>query len=149
MTQARVSQIRSEALTSLRAWFGTLYEGAPDVSDDAAGKRARAAYVAQLSTDTNWRSRLDAADDDPRSGAHPQRLDPCQRRNPPYPSPPFRGGFACPEAPPLGKVLGFAMFETEAIRSIPLRGESTAGAAGGRGEAEARLDPCGVLDKVE
>ncbi len=65
VTQARVSQIRSEALTSLRAWFGTLYEGAPDVSDDAAGKRARAAYVAQLSSDTNWRSRLDAADDDP------------------------------------------------------------------------------------
>lgn len=65
VTQARVSQIRSEALTSLRAWFGTLYEGAPDVSDDAAGKRARAAYVAQLSNETNWRSRLDAADDDP------------------------------------------------------------------------------------
>jgi len=65
VTQARVSQIRSEGLTSLRAWFGTLYEGAPDVSDDAAGKRARAAYVAQLSADTDWRSRLDAADDDP------------------------------------------------------------------------------------
>ena len=65
VTQARVSQIRSEALTSLRAWFGTLYEGAPDVSDDSAGTRARAAYVAQLSDETNWRSRLDAADDDP------------------------------------------------------------------------------------
>jgi RNA polymerase sigma factor for flagellar operon FliA len=64
VTQARVSQIRSEGLTSLRAWFGTLYEGAPAVSDDSAGKRARAAYVAQLSNDTNWRSRLDAADDD-------------------------------------------------------------------------------------
>jgi RNA polymerase sigma factor for flagellar operon FliA len=65
VTQARVSQIRSEALTSLRAWFGTLYEGAPDVSDDAAGKRARAAYVAQLAEGTDWRSRLSAADDDP------------------------------------------------------------------------------------
>ncbi len=65
VTQARVSQIRSEALTSLRAWFGTLYEGAPDVSDDAAGKRARAAYVAQLSSQTTWRTRLDAVDDDP------------------------------------------------------------------------------------
>jgi len=65
VTQARVSQIRSEALTSLRAWFGTLYEGAPEVSDDAAGKRARAAYISQLSETTNWRSRLDAADDDP------------------------------------------------------------------------------------
>lgn len=63
VTQARVSQIRSEGLTSLRAWFGTLYEGAPVVSDDAAGKRARAAYVAQLANDTTWRSRLDAADD--------------------------------------------------------------------------------------
>lgn len=65
VTQARVSQIRSEALTSLRAWFGTLYEGAPEVSEDAAGKRARAAYMSQLSETTNWRSRLDAADDDP------------------------------------------------------------------------------------
>jgi RNA polymerase sigma factor for flagellar operon FliA len=65
VTQARVSQIRAEALTSLRAWFGTLYEGAPNVGDDATGKRARAAYVAQLSSETNWRSRLDAADDDP------------------------------------------------------------------------------------
>ncbi len=65
VTQARVSQIRSEALTSLRAWFGTLYEGAPDVSDKTGGRRARTAYVAQLSSDTNWRSRLDAADDDP------------------------------------------------------------------------------------
>jgi RNA polymerase sigma factor for flagellar operon FliA len=65
VTQARVSQIRSEALNSLRAWFGTLYEGAPDVNGDAAGKRGRAAYVAQLSSDSNWRTRLDAADDDP------------------------------------------------------------------------------------
>jgi RNA polymerase sigma factor for flagellar operon FliA len=65
VTQARVSQVRSEALISLRAWFGTLYEGAPEVSSDAAGKRARAAYVAQLSSESNWRSRLDAADDDP------------------------------------------------------------------------------------
>jgi RNA polymerase sigma factor for flagellar operon FliA len=64
VTQARVSQIRSEALTSLRAWFGTLYEGTPSVADDAAGKRARAAYVAQLSAESNWRTRLDAIDDD-------------------------------------------------------------------------------------
>lgn len=62
ITQARVSQIRSEALTALRAWFGTLYEGTPEVCDDAPGKCARAEYVAQLSSETNWRARLDAAD---------------------------------------------------------------------------------------
>jgi RNA polymerase sigma factor for flagellar operon FliA len=68
VTQARVSQIRGEALASLRAWFGTLYEGAPEVDDNAAGKRARASYVAELSLQTNWRSRLDATDDDPDIG---------------------------------------------------------------------------------
>lgn len=64
VTQARVSQIRSEALTSVRAWFGTLYEGTPEVADDSAGKRARAAYVAQLSSESNWRTRLDAIEGD-------------------------------------------------------------------------------------
>lgn len=62
VTQARISQIRSEALTSLRAHFGKLYEGAPSIDQDAPGKRARASYVASLSAQSTWRSRLAAAD---------------------------------------------------------------------------------------
>lgn len=63
VTQARVSQIRSEALSSMRAWFGSLYEGVPEVEDCAPGKQARNAYVAQLSEQSTWRSRLDSADE--------------------------------------------------------------------------------------
>lgn len=65
VTQARVSQIRSEALTSLRAYFGTLYDSAPEVDDAAPGKRARASYLAQVSSNNDWRTRLDAADEQP------------------------------------------------------------------------------------
>jgi RNA polymerase sigma factor for flagellar operon FliA len=65
VTQARVSQIRSEALTSLRAYFGTLYEGAPAIDDASPGKRARAAYLAQVSDQSTWRTRLAAADAEP------------------------------------------------------------------------------------
>ena len=63
VTQARVSQIRSEALSSMRAWFGSLYEGVPDVEESAPGKRARNAYVAQLTQQSTWRSRLDSAEE--------------------------------------------------------------------------------------
>ncbi len=62
VTQARVSQIRTEALNSVRAWFGSVYDGVPDVPDDLPGKRARQAYVAQMSQASTWRGRLDAAD---------------------------------------------------------------------------------------
>ena len=65
VTQARVSQIRSEALNSLRAHFSSLYEGTPEVDDEAPGKRARAAYLAQLANQSTWRSRMDAADESP------------------------------------------------------------------------------------
>lgn len=61
VTQARVSQIRSEALTSLRAYFGTLYDGAEAADQASPGKRARAAYLAQVAAQSTWRTRLDAA----------------------------------------------------------------------------------------
>jgi RNA polymerase sigma factor FliA len=48
LTEARVSQIRSEAVNSMRAYFAVMYEGVPDVANDAPGKRSRAAYVAAL-----------------------------------------------------------------------------------------------------
>ena len=60
VTQARVSQIRTEALDSIRAWFTTLYEGVARVPDANPGKRARAAYVSQMASQSTWRTRLDA-----------------------------------------------------------------------------------------
>lgn len=62
ITEARVSQIRSEALVSLRAYFGTLYEGVPAHDEDAPGKRARATYLARAAAQTTWSSRLAAAE---------------------------------------------------------------------------------------
>lgn len=60
LTEARVSQIRSEALTAMRAFFSTQYEGVEEASDSAPGKRARAAYLARMAEQSTWRSRLDA-----------------------------------------------------------------------------------------
>jgi len=72
VTQARVSQIRTEALNSVRAWFGSLYEDVPEVPDDLPGKRARRAYVAQMAEQSTWRGRMDALERTPvkrRAGA--------------------------------------------------------------------------------
>ncbi len=62
VTEARVSQLRQEALHALQAFFATSYTEVPAVPEDAPGKRRRAAYVAQVSTTTTWRSRLDASE---------------------------------------------------------------------------------------
>lgn len=59
VTEARVSQIRAEALASMRSYFATLYEGLPEVADSEPGKRARSAYLSVLSENTTWRSRLE------------------------------------------------------------------------------------------
>ena len=61
VTEARVSQIRSEALAAMRSYFSTLYEEV-DVDDAASapGKRARARYLEAMNEST-WRSRLDSA----------------------------------------------------------------------------------------
>lgn len=60
VTEARVSQIRSEALAAMRGYFGTAFEGVPAVAPGAPGLRRRAAYVATVSSQSTWRSRLDA-----------------------------------------------------------------------------------------
>ena len=62
VTQARISQIRSEALTALQAYFGKLYDTAPQIDEDSPGKRARAAFIAELAAQSTWRTRLSAAD---------------------------------------------------------------------------------------
>jgi RNA polymerase sigma factor for flagellar operon FliA len=60
LTEARVSQIRSEALMAMRSFFSTQYEGVEASPDSAPGKRARAAYVARMAEQSTWRTRLDA-----------------------------------------------------------------------------------------
>ena len=61
LTEARVSQIRSEAITAIRAFFSTQYEGVESASDAAPGKRARAAYLDRMAEESTWRSRHDSA----------------------------------------------------------------------------------------
>ncbi len=65
VTEARVSQIRSEGLAALRTHLSSLYEGVPEVPEDSPGKRVRASYAAKLAAQSTWRSRLDAAADAP------------------------------------------------------------------------------------
>lgn len=72
VTEARVSQIKSEAVAALRRYFGSIYEGVPEVDEDTPGKRTRAAFVERLTASSTWRSRLDAAD--------PARMPAAQRQ---------------------------------------------------------------------
>lgn len=62
VTEARVSQIRSEALNAMRALFGEQFDGVPSVPENAPGRRARTAFVANVAAQSTWRSRLEAAD---------------------------------------------------------------------------------------
>jgi RNA polymerase sigma factor FliA len=62
VTEARVSQIRSEALNAVRAYFATGFDTVPSVDERAPGRRSRAAFVAHVGEHTSWRERMDAAD---------------------------------------------------------------------------------------
>ena len=62
VTEARVSQIRAEALNAIRAYFADHFDGVEPVPAGAPGVRRRAAFVAEMSTMSTWRTRLDAAD---------------------------------------------------------------------------------------
>ncbi len=62
VTEARASQLRYEALHALQAYFGTTFEGVPEVPDSAPGKRRRAAYVSQVASASTWRTRLEQDD---------------------------------------------------------------------------------------
>lgn len=62
VTEARVSQIKSEAVAALRGYFGSMYDGVPEVADDTPGKRTRAAFLERLTQQSTWKSRLAAAD---------------------------------------------------------------------------------------
>jgi RNA polymerase sigma factor FliA len=60
LTEARVSQIRSEALMAMRGFFGTQFEGVEQTDESAPGKRARAAYIARMAETSTWKSRIEA-----------------------------------------------------------------------------------------
>jgi RNA polymerase sigma factor for flagellar operon FliA len=61
LTEARVSQIRSEALVALKAYFSTQYEGVELGADESPGKRARVAYLERMGQTADWRSRVDSS----------------------------------------------------------------------------------------
>lgn len=60
VTEARVSQIRAEALHALRAYFASAFDEVAPVPANAPGMRQRAAYVATLTAESDWRMRLEA-----------------------------------------------------------------------------------------
>lgn len=61
LTEARVSQIRSEGLAALKAFFATQYDGVEPAPENAPGKRARAAFLERMGATSDWRSRIDSA----------------------------------------------------------------------------------------
>lgn len=60
VTEARISQIRSEAINAIRAYMGTEFDGVPEVPAGAPGRRRRAAYLQSMTTEVTWRERFDA-----------------------------------------------------------------------------------------
>lgn len=69
VTEARASQIRSEALDAMRAYFGSAFDGVVPVAPNAPGIRRRATYVEDFTEQSTWRSRMDAALPDAESRA--------------------------------------------------------------------------------
>lgn len=67
VTEARVSQIRAEAVNAMRSYFATLYDNVAEVPGDAPGRRSRAAYLASLAEQSSWLGRLEALTSDPES----------------------------------------------------------------------------------
>jgi RNA polymerase sigma factor for flagellar operon FliA len=63
LSEARVSQICSEAINSIRTYLATMYEGLPEVAPNAPGKRSRRAFVESMQTGSTWRERLHAGDE--------------------------------------------------------------------------------------
>ncbi len=61
ITEARVSQIRSEALAAMRTYFSTLYEEITPAPETLPGKRARSAYVAAVAAESSWRDRIEVS----------------------------------------------------------------------------------------
>jgi RNA polymerase sigma factor for flagellar operon FliA len=63
VTEARVSQMRAEAVRALQSYLGAAEFATPQVDPSAPGKRQRASFVARVGENSSWRQRLDAADE--------------------------------------------------------------------------------------
>lgn len=63
VTEARVSQIRAEAVNAMRSYFSTMYNGVAEVPDNAPGRRSRSSYLAEMATRSTWLARLESADE--------------------------------------------------------------------------------------
>lgn len=62
VTEARVSQIRAEALQALRAYFATTFDGVDTVEEDAPGRRARNRFLETMADAGAWQRCMAAAD---------------------------------------------------------------------------------------
>ena len=62
ITEARVSQIRSEAVAAIRSFFSTQFEEVPPVAEETPGKRSREAYLSRVREASPW-ARLEAGAD--------------------------------------------------------------------------------------
>lgn len=63
VTEARISQVRAEAVHAIQSFLGSVDFEVPTVPLSAPGRRHRAAYVASAMENSTWRERLDAAED--------------------------------------------------------------------------------------
>lgn len=63
VTQSRASQIRSEAVSAMRAWCATVYDGVPEVPQGTPGSRRRARFVTRVTERSTWEERLAACDE--------------------------------------------------------------------------------------
>lgn len=62
VTEARASQIRSEGLNALQAYFASRFEEVDEPDPRAPGSRARKAYLADLTSTSSWQDQIAAAD---------------------------------------------------------------------------------------
>lgn len=62
VTEARVSQIRAEALQALQAYFATAFDGVSAVEEDAPGSRARSRFLETMADAGAWQRCMAAAD---------------------------------------------------------------------------------------
>lgn len=61
VTEARISQIKAEAVASIRAYFTSAWDTRDDAPTPRRGQQGRTSFVSRMEDETTWRDRLDAA----------------------------------------------------------------------------------------